>query len=137
MPKWGTVTRKGRVVYDRAPTKFKWCDARRIARSLPSPDPFSTEMGCFLHSVDMLLEHLPDEILAENVDFGPDFAISGLLAGPWDRRGVSPSWPEPRNHAPACRAGRRAGVTCAAFDHFRSTGNNCNTAFILLICYCR
>lgn len=80
------------MVYDRAPTKFKWCDARRIARSLPSPDPFSTEMGCFLHSVDMLLEHLPDEILAENVDFGPDFAISGLQARQTLEIAIAQAW---------------------------------------------
>lgn len=78
---FGTLTRKGRVVYDRKKHPFTWCDARRILRSLDEPEKINKQMGCFLETVDRSLDFLPPEIrekTVETADFGPisaDFAI--------------------------------------------------------------
>lgn len=36
-------TKKGRIVYDRVPTAFKWKDAHRILAALPVPDPWDED----------------------------------------------------------------------------------------------
>lgn len=73
MPRFGTLTRKGRVVYDRKPHTFRWCDARRIVRSLdssPGRDDVR-QLLCFLELVDRVLDFLPLEIASKTIEIEP------------------------------------------------------------------
>jgi len=78
--RWGTVTRKGRVVYDRPKNPFRWCDARRIVRALGGAPEFGSQFVCFIETVTRAVGFLPPEIMSKTVEIAPPEQFSGEFA---------------------------------------------------------
>lgn len=138
MARFGTLTRKGRVVYDRKPTPFKWCDVARIISAIPPADP-DKQIVCFLRAVDALLDLLPNEILEKPLEIAPPDTISADFGRFLIETAIAQAWDDFDGFGQGSFGG---GGASRSFDtppseRGRSTGNDfeigpCGVPFFLM-----
>lgn len=108
------VTRAGRVVYNRRPTPFSWCDVWRIVRSLSPRFSSTKELDCwkavgeaFLDQISAAaadfgvfspeMEEATNRIreLTQSITFGIEEFHGQFSGGSAGGAGASRTWPEP------------------------------------------